>query len=529
MIDTPGASWRSLIRPAVVPLALITCAVGLEPAQATPIRHTNTLTAQYRLRQFDDGSEVGYGLLLDRLNVVGTADNITASARVDAMAFINRPAIQFKDDLRAERLNMTFRLGDGELQFGDFYRQLGRGILLSLRKQDEVGIDVAVRGAQAGYTGETHRVSIFGGWVNASNIDSVSEQFVADPEDHLVGAEYGLRGLGPLHIGVHGLYMGVREDLLPRDSTKDGVLGVGGSIEVPDLMEIGSLYVEGDWQQRQLAGSTDDGMAGYALAEFFLGDVSLILEGVYLDNWAIKGSPNSALASPFVYNQPPTVERIDQEVLNNENVTGGRARVDYNMLDGDLLVYVNGMYRVSDPGVTAEVTALHGYGGLELYYDDGGSRLGFSGGWRDESQTNGGPLGDVKSMTHAEGDWLQQLDQGWALNVSSLNEFRTLNAVDGPNDYARGSALVGVERAGLGAFTFEYGYDTFDRSDEARNHFFAGIIDWYVVERGEVFDSLKIRAVGGTQRGGLKCIGGVCRIFPEFAGARVDVQGTFDL
>lgn len=509
--------------------ALAVTAGLLSPAWATPVRHTNTLTAQYRLRTFDDGpngeEEIGYGLLLDRLNVVGSADNITATARIDAMMFLNRPNDDFRDDVRAERLNMNFRIGDGELQFGDFYRQLGRGILLSLRKQDEVGVDVAVRGAQAGYTGETHRVALFGGWTNTSNIDSVTEQFVADPDDHLVGAEYGLRGLGPLQLGVHGLYLGVRDDLLPRDATDDGVLGVGGSVEVPDLIDIGSVYVEADWQQRRLVGNTEDGLAAYALAELFFGDLGLTLEGLYLDNWVIKGSPNSALSSPFVYNQPPTLERIDQEVVNSENVTGGRVRVDYNLLDGDLQVYANGMYRIADPGVAAEVTALHGFAGFELYYDDGGSRLGISGGWRDESQTNGGPLGDLKSMTHAELDWLQQLGSGWAVEVSSLNEFRTLRG----DDYRRGSTLVSLGRSSLGALTVEYGFDTQDQSEGARNHFLAGIIDWYVVEHGEVFDSLKIRAVGGTQRGGLKCIGGVCRIFPEFAGGRVDVQGTFDL
>jgi hypothetical protein len=31
----------------------------------------------------------------------------------------------------------------------------------------------------------------------------------------------------------------------------------------------------------------------------------------------------------------------------------------------------------------------------------------------------------------------------------------------------------------------------------------------------------------GTQRGGLKCIAGVCREFPSFAGARLEVIGRF--
>ena len=33
----------------------------------------------------------------------------------------------------------------------------------------------------------------------------------------------------------------------------------------------------------------------------------------------------------------------------------------------------------------------------------------------------------------------------------------------------------------------------------------------------------------GTQRGGLKCVGGICRIYPSFAGYRLEILGNHDL
>jgi hypothetical protein len=125
-------------------------------------------------------------------------------------------------------------------------------------------------------------------------------------------------------------------------------------------------------------------------------------------------------------------------------------------------------------------------------------------------------------MIHLEADWLHALGGGWAVHLTTQNELRTLTSIGTADDYARGSTLTGLELAGLGALTVEYGYDTQDESGTARNHFLAGIVDYHAT------DALRLRALVGTQRGGLKCIGGVCRIFPEFAGARLDLIATLD-
>lgn len=58
-----------------------------------------------------------------------------------------------------------------------------------------------------------------------------------------------------------------------------------------------------------------------------------------------------------------------------------------------------------------------------------------------------------------------------------------------------------------------------NRSIRVRKFFFAGII------AREVIDALKISATIGTQRGGIKCISGVCREYPAFARGRLEIFG----
>ena len=41
--------------------------------------------------------------------------------------------------------------------------------------------------------------------------------------------------------------------------------------------------------------------------------------------------------------------------------------------------------------------------------------------------------------------------------------------------------------------------------------------------------NLQVQATVGTQRGGLKCVAGVCRIYPSFAGGKIDIIAKHNL
>jgi len=123
----------------------------------------------------------------------------------------------------------------------------------------------------------------------------------------------------------------------------------------------------------------------------------------------------------------------------------------------------------------------------------------------------------VKSMIHVEGDLLWALDGGYALHLTSQNEFRTLAG----NTYERGSSFIGVDKTRLGGVTVEIGFDTQDPREEVRNIFVAGLLAWHISS------ALDLRATIGNQRGGIKCVSGICRDTPAFAGIKTEFVGRF--
>jgi hypothetical protein len=482
-------------------------------AQETSLRADERLVLEWHgdNRNANDTDD-HYGVALQRLNLTGASGNLRTSAQIDGELFLDRPSGRYDDDGRLERVTAEYdvpsTVGDFTLTAGDFHRQLGRGIVLSLRRLDELGQDVTLRGGQLAWARDDVELDLFAGRTNAVEFDAVSQFTVEDPEDTLAGGAAAFHGLGPFQLGLFGVHMRPKRSVI-RDYGQDHMSALGASVEAPALFDHLALYLEGDWQGRHVAGDGTMAKAFYATADLTFGAFALQLEGLWMDDFFVKGSPNSAIGTAFDYAQPPTLERIDQEVIDNTNTRGGRARLSYGFADGAFVPYVNGMVRQNNPDAPTPLDQVHLYGGFEWGYDEGRARLNLSGGWRRESQDDR----RIKGMLHGEGDWLSPIGGGHAVHLSVTHESRTLEE----NDYARGSTIAGLEKGGLGAVSVEVGYDTQDARDEVRRLFVAGIVSY------EVDHALTFRATAGSQRGGLKCVAGVCRDFPEFSGARVEM------
>ena len=87
--------------------------------------------------------------------------------------------------------------------------------------------------------------------------------------------------------------------------------------------------------------------------------------------------------------------------------------------------------------------------------------------------------------------------------------------------YLRGSTYIGIEDARWGSATFELGYDESESFANRDWIYYAGIVSL------DLWDSQQMRVTAGTQRGGLKCVAGVCRIFPAFKGAKLEWVARF--
>ncbi|HWV38050.1 MAG TPA: DUF6029 family protein [Vulgatibacter sp.] len=494
--------------------------LALVPAssRAANLRLLDTTVFEYRGANRDLEPAVDeFGLGLTKLYLDGRMDDTTLGLQIDAAAFTNRPDAPtspsaYRDDARLERITLTHTMGDAQFTLGDSHLQLGRGIALSLRRVDELGSDQALRGGGVGWQGDLLSAKAFAGVTNLANLDAVTQRWMRDPSDVLAGAS-AIVHVGRADVSVHGLYLRPRESQVPAIADQDHTALGGAYVDLP-MTDWLSLYAEGAIEQYRIIETIDRGTALYAAADVDLRVVSLLVEGLLLDKFEVMGSTDELLNKRITYNQPPTLERIDQEVLDNRDVRGGRVKVSRSFLDGSLVLYTSGMLRRF--GVESAATdAIHGYGGFEYTYGGGRSRWYASAGYREERLAVDGHL--QKTMGHAETDWVQSIGGPWALHLTFGHEQRTLD----DHDYVRGTSLVGFDRAGWGSLMAEVGYDT--QYQERQQLFLAGILAW------TTSDWLTVKAVVGSQRGGIKCIGGVCRDFPAFSGARLEATMQYDV
>ncbi|MEZ4465666.1 MAG: redoxin domain-containing protein [bacterium] len=531
------------------------------PAEASAggssVRVVNSLTVQRRTIDVAGASldppeagdqERSYTAILERLNIQGAAGGLTTFARVDAMQFFDAPKLQdaqphFADDARLERLRVRYTLGDWNLVAGDFFEQLGRGIVLSVRKVDELGVDIEIRGGRLEHDGKAIGASLFAGRINPANLDIVSERFVEDTDDVVTGGRLAVKAIPGLELGVFALHLRPETQTLAAAAREvlgvtedDQSTGGGFYVDAPELGGLVSVYAEADLQQKTIAGEDSDGKAIYATLNVALPHVNVLAEGIHLDEYEVRGSPNTALQQAFSYNQVPTLERLDQIVDNVVDFSGGRLYVEPYFLDGTLTFHANGMLRLNDPGEDAEIRQVHAYGGARLLYQEGRSRVELSGGHRDERKVLSGDR--FRSVSHVELDWLQALGSSpYTLHLQSRNDFRSQETPDPANpflDFIWSSTLLSVDHAGLGSLAVELGVDTQDQSDGAQQLFVAGILDLHLDEVFHLLgvagvEPMQLRTTVGSQRGGIKCIAGICRDFPEFSGVKFNLVSRHTL
>ncbi len=188
-----------------VALVGLFCA-GAANAQDATLSATNTLIGQYRgdnsngLEGDDD-----YAAVINRLNLKGVAGALSTALRVDAFAFSPSPTSAFEDDVVIERFSLRFREKPWTLVGGDFYQQLGRGIALSMRKEDEASIDTTIQGGLVEIKTREHHAAIFGGRANPANLDEISQHYIEDTDDVMGGVLYDFTQLEPFDTGIYGV------------------------------------------------------------------------------------------------------------------------------------------------------------------------------------------------------------------------------------------------------------------------------------------------------------------------------------
>ncbi len=611
-------------------------AVDLPVVAGAPVRvdvtETSIVAQHFDAREGEDPKDFGYGAWINRVNAALSWKKWTVGLRLDSSLYWQRPAdrdirslypndppeylaansnnvaqdgtSRFRNSIYPAKVWATYQSSSLEATVGDAYVQFGRGLILSMRKIDDLGIDNTLRGAKVAYRADPFAVTLVAGIANPSRVDEATGRalflpsaLTTDPStgrlastpqplfgsDRIIGADISAGRGSPIVLSTHVVRMtrcapysydaqgrvddGTFSDPIGSCSPQDTQIWLsslptavgpvinasevemaGQSLEIPNLWKHGQIYLEAATQRRHHDDNPNDPYAsGNALYGSFSGSVGPMTNTLevksYRNFYPLAGAVNSTRASAFsniAYSTPPTAELLTQDNeygFFNACVDGGRLRTDVRVSD-DLLIYGQGEYFHSkseqadgacdEKGNTVTTNknpdSVHndiwdGLSGIEWSFDDDSSHVFASTGVRDDHTTDGTPFyrelhGEYTITKHIKGQYSIELQGQHRLR---FEENANVRQGEGNVDWHEGQNYIALQTRkwvlaqGL-EYTTKIGLPTY---------YLNGSLLYRFTEKSN------IKVLVGQQRGGLKCVSGVCRIFPAFEGARAELTLRF--
>ncbi len=561
-----------------------------------------------------------WGLWYNRLNVQGSWRGFTAGVRLDNAWFYHSPnptqigldltlergsppgglppPVYFRQQVQAagEELSnryinwlypakyyVGYATRDVETVVGDFYAQLGRGFVLSVRKMDEIASDTTVRGARV--TGRTEagglnlRLTALGGVMNPLRIDETSGRYLgvtsevtpgivgiteagmpravdtdfvdASPTyapDRIAAAQFEIAPKG-LKLGSQASFLS-RQRPLNQDFVRkaDQIFTGSQSLEVPDIGGHGTGYVEVAYQNmenRTLEDPSessellDPGYAIYTNLALLAHPVSINFEGKhYRRFFPLRANVDLGRAREFSlvqYSAPPTTGAfwIDTEFEGfNTCVTGGRAKADVEVGKHEGVFAWVGRYYTWAESVSNDACNISDdnlnrvwdlAAGAELSSKDRKSRGHVTVGARvDETDR---VIRDAFGDTHLyyqeaylRYDVIRSVGGPFSLQFQGWHRRRRQSFGGADEPWFEGQQLTGFDWAPHLSVAAGVEYDT---SPLTPDTYFNGQVTYKVTQASSV------SLFAGQRRGSLRCVGGVCRVFPPFEGARLDATVRF--
>jgi hypothetical protein len=572
-----------------------------------------------RTTEGEDPTEHGYGTWLNRLNVALHWKRLTLGTRLDSSLYWLRPedasdldpaqrdnivrdgASRYRDGIYPAKLFLKYQSPTLEVTAGDSYVQFGRGLVLSMRKIDELGVDNTVRGGKVTWNEDPFSVTLVAGLANPNRVDEASGRalFVPRPlptdtsgpqplfgSDRIVGAQIEAgRGL-PVVLSTHvarvtrcapfkydangriidGTFDAPIGSCEPNDTrtwlaslptssaalNASEVLNAGQGIEIPSLWGHGKIYVEGAVQRRYHDEAPNDptanGNALYAAASANYGPVTHTLEVKSYRNFhATSSAVDTTRATELnniLYSTPPTAELITQDAEGgnfNLCVDGGRLRTDIRTSDS-FLFYGTGAYFYTRSEMTGggcteygdtqtsnkNPDAVHndvfdGLGGFEWRFDSDRSHFFASAGARDDTKRTGE---FYYNELHAEYAFTKHIKGPFSFELTGRHRLRkeeNQNLRGDPNNLSEEPWREGEHYTALKIapkWVITQGIEYTSKIGLPTYYFNGSVLYKFTGESN-------IRALVGQQRGGLKCVSGVCKVFPPFEGARVELTLRF--
>jgi hypothetical protein len=575
---------------------------GADPVRLD-VTETTVVAQHFDARSGESPLDSGYGDWLNRLNLALSWQRLTLGGRLDSSYYWLRPVDQtlpadlvqraavdadsrFRDALYPAKLWATYATPGFQVIVGDAYAQFGRGLVLSMRKIDELGIDTTVRGAKIQVQSDPFAATVVAGLANPNRVDEATGRALflplgANPlplfgSDRIVGAEIQAgRGL-PVTLSTHAVaytrcapYSYDAQGQLANPGAFDLGIGscapgdvtqwlsslttntnplldarqitmVGQTLEIPDIGGHGQLYVEVAGQDSDRSGPYREGNAVYVSASAHAGSVTETLEiKSYRNFYEVPAAIDVSRAPEFnniTYSVQPTAELITQDSelgFFNACVNGGRLRSDVRA-NRSLLFYVTTSYfntqseqlagscdgggRTISSGPTPD--GVQDYVedlllGEEWYFDGARSHLFASTGVRNDELQDGTPY---YREAHVEYAFTKHLAGPFTLELQGRHRYRYEQDQNASAYWNEGENYTALKVAPKWVLTQGIEYTTLVGQP---NLYFNGQV-LYRLSGGS-----NVKLFVGQQRAGLRCVSGVCKLFPAFEGARVEVTVRF--
>jgi hypothetical protein len=477
------------------------------------------------------------------------------------------------------KYSIAYRTRTAQVTLGDFYAQFGRGLVLSVRKDDALASDTTVRGARLGLRARVDktrlRFTALAGSANPLRLDEASGRYLGTQASgragfqhvteagmpHAIDTDFAPRtgectttatcSYAPdnlygaqIELSPPGLKFATQASLLTRHTilSPDVVRGAhqiftaSQTVEFPSVVDFGSLYLEGAGQERAYEGSaSQNGYALYSNLDLSAGILGFVFEGKhYRAFYPLSAGISTARAREFnqvQYSRVPTTEPVwNTTQFENFNTctSGGRGKLDVHLTRRASVFTWVGRYNTWAESVSNEECEINPENlnriwdlatGTEIQSRDQRSNTELSVGVRDDTTERN--LGTAQNPTYVfyreaylRYDALFHVSGPYSVQFIGWHRIQnqTLGGPDAP--WVVGQTLTALDVAHFGNIAFGFDYDTDPRTPDL---YFNGQLTYRISSANTL--SLFV----GQRRGAQRCIAGVCRVFPPFEGARLDL------
>ncbi len=375
--------------------------------------------------------------------------------------------------LDVHRKFVQYNTKDLKINIGDFYSLLGRGLVLSVLKNEDILRERTILGGNILYNRGKWDLKFLGG---------VLKDETNDQEWLVAGGEAAVEYIKNNRMGVHFSYIDDIETRRKLGKRQTGSISFQGA----KLFKNFSYYTEFAFLKYQEA-DEENGRAIFANLTYSKLHVTSFIEFKRYEDFDNE------------INNPPVADQ-EEEVSTLNDATGVRLYFQYAFFDPDITLHFNiGRYREYDD------TGNNIYTGIAI--EDLWERVNLSASY--------GVKDILYRIKKFDGHFLYQLTDRLSAEVFVKDKrYNDGNFIFREED----QSIQGSYSPYFSIFVLhQYSHNKIMN----RNHFFSGGVKIYL-SGGTV-----IEISGGTIRGGQICSGGQCFTAPPFRGLKLSIISTF--